>query len=67
MEKPYLNKKELTKLVGSRTIAEKLFNHFQEIIKKNNLYIPDTKREKLVPTYLVKKELKIKEIILKGE
>lgn len=67
MEKPYLNKRELTKIVGSKTIAEHLFNHLQELIKKNNYYIPPTQREKLVPTHLVKKELKIKEINLKGE
>lgn len=67
MEKPYLNKRELIQIVGSKTIAEHLFNHLQELIKKYNYYIPPTQREKLVPTHLVKKELKIKEINLKGE
>jgi len=67
MEKPYLNKRELTQIVGSKTIAEHLFNYLQELIKKHNYYIPPTQREKLVPTHLVKSELKIKEINLKGE
>lgn len=67
MEKPYLNKSELTQLVGSRTIAEHLFEHLQEKVKRNNYYIPPTQREKLIPTHLVKMELKLKEIKLKGE
>lgn len=65
MEKPYLNQKELTKLLGQgRRYGERAMKHLLEIAKTRNYYIPDSGREILVPTHLVKKELKIKEIVL---
>jgi len=51
MEKPYLNITELSIILGQgRRYA--------------NYYIPKSGRDVLIPTHLVKKELKIKEIIL---
>ncbi len=65
MEKPYLNQKELTELLGQgRRHGERVMKHLLEIAKDKNYYIPDSGREVLIPTHLVKKELKIKEIIL---
>ena len=37
--------------------------HLQEIAKEKHYYIPKSGRDVLIPTHLVKKELKIKEII----
>lgn len=65
MEKPYLNITELSILLGQgRRQAERVMNHLLEIAKKQNYYIPESKRDVLIPTHLVKKELKIKEVIL---
>lgn len=65
MEKPYLNITELSILLGQgRRQAERVMNHLLEVAKKENYYIPECKRDILIPTHLVKKELKIKEIIL---
>lgn len=68
MEKPYLNQKELTIVLGKgREYGKRVMTYLLEIAKERNYYIPETKRQKLVPTHLVKKELKIKEIILKED
>ena len=72
MEKPYLNQRELTELLGQgRRYGERVMKDLLEIAKDKNYYIPDSGREVLIPTHLVKKELKIKEVILnksrKGE
>ena len=65
MEKPYLNQKELTELLGQgRRYGERVMKHLLEIAKDKNYYIPHSGREVLIPTHLVKKELKIKEVIL---
>lgn len=65
MEKPYLNITELSILLGQgRRQAERVMNHLLEIAKEQNYYIPESNRDILIPTHLVKKELKIKEIIL---
>mgnify|MGYP007113426412 CR=1 FL=1 len=65
MEKPYLNITELSILLGQgRRQAERVMNHLLEIAKEQNYYIPESKRDVLIPTHLVKKELKIKEVIL---
>ncbi|MBQ7307316.1 MAG: hypothetical protein IJW82_02205 [Clostridia bacterium] len=65
MEKPYLNITELTILLGQgRRYAERVMKHLQEIAKSENYYIPESGRDILIPTHLVKKELKIKEIKL---
>lgn len=65
MEKPYINQRELTELLGQgRRYGERVMNHLLEIAKEQNYYIPYSERDILVPTHLVKKELKIKEIIL---
>ncbi len=63
MEKPYINQKELTELLGQgRRYGERVMNHLLDIAKEKKYYIPPSKRERLVPTHLVKKELKIKQI-----
>ena len=68
MEKPYINQNELTTLLGQgRLYGERVMQHLLKIAKENNYYIPESKREILIPTHLVKKELKIKEIILNKE
>lgn len=65
MEKPYLNITELSILLGQgRRQAERVMNHLLEIAKEKNYYIPESKRDIWIPTHLVKKELKIKEVIL---
>lgn len=65
MEKPYLNLKELTIVLGQgRRYGERVMQHLLEVAKRENYYIPESEREVLIPTHLVKKELKIKEIIL---
>lgn len=65
MEKPYLNITELSILLGQgRRQAERVMNHLLEIANEQNYYIPESKRDILIPTHLVKKELKIKEVIL---
>lgn len=65
MEKPYLNITELSILLGQgRRQTERVMNHLLELAKKRNYYIPESKRDILIPTHLVKKELKIKEVIL---
>lgn len=64
MEKPYLNVTELSILLGQgRRYAERVMEHLLEVAKNNNYYIPESKRDILIPTHLVKKELKIKETI----
>lgn len=61
MEKPYLNLKELQIVLGKgRKQTIKVMEHLLSIAKDKNYYIPETKRQKLIPTELVKKELKIK-------
>lgn len=68
MEKPYLNQKELTEVLGQgRRYGERVMRHLLEIARDNNYYIPESEREILIPTHLVKKELKIKKIILNKE
>lgn len=65
MEKPYLNLKELTIVLGQgRRYGERVMQHLLKVAKEKNYYIPESEREVLIPTHLVKKELKIKEIIL---
>ena len=65
MEKPYINLKELTELLGvGRNIGIKVMNHLLEIAKKENYYLPESKKDIFIPTHLVKRELKIKEINL---
>ena len=65
MEKPYINQKELTQLLGQgRRFGERVMKYLQDIAKEQKYYIPESKKEKLIPTHLVKKELKIKEVIL---
>lgn len=64
MEKPYLNVTELSILLGQgRRYAERVMDHLLDVAKNNNYYIPESKRDILIPTHLVKKELKIKETI----
>lgn len=68
MEKPYLNQKELTELLGQgRRYGERVMKHLLEIAKERNYYIPNSERDILIPTHLVKKELKIKEIEVKKD
>lgn len=68
MEKPYINQKELTKLLGlGKKCGKKVMEHLQEIAKENNYYIPESGKEILIPTHLVKKELKIREVILEDK
>ncbi len=68
MEKPYLNITELSILLGQgRRYAERVMEHLQEIAKEKNYYIPKSGRDVLIPTHLVKKELKIQKIILTKE
>lgn len=65
MEKPYLNQKELTELLGQgRRCGERVMKHLLEIAKDKKYYIPESGREILIPTHLVKNELKIKEVNL---
>lgn len=65
MEKPYINQKELTELLGlGRKRGERVMKHLLEIAKEQNYYLPESKKDILIPTHLVKKELKIKEVIL---
>ena len=65
MEKPYINQKELTKLLGQgRRCGERVMEYLLKIAEEQKYYIPESKKEKLIPTHLVKKELKIKEVIL---
>lgn len=65
MEKPYLNQKELTELLGQgRRYGERVMKHLLKIAEEKNYYLPESGRDILVPTHLVKKELKIKEIKL---
>lgn len=65
MEKPYINQKELTELLGQgRRYGERVMKHLLDVAKDRNYYIPPSERDKLIPTHLVKKELKIKEIVL---
>lgn len=65
MEKPYLNQKELTELLGQgRRYGERVMKHLLNLAKERNYYLPESGRDILIPTHLVKKELKIKEIKL---
>lgn len=65
MEKPYINQKELTELLGQgRKYGERVMKHLLDIAEEKNYYIPVSGRDILIPTHLVKKELKIKEIKL---
>jgi len=62
MEKVYINMKDLQKILGcGRRTAEKVMKHLQEVAKEKNYYIPETKREILIPMHLVKSELKIED------
>jgi len=63
MEKPYINQSELIKILGlGRRNGERVMKHLLEIAKERNYYLPESKRDILIPTHLVKEELKIKEI-----
>ena len=42
-------------------------DHLLQVANEKKYYIPESKRQKLIPTHLVKKELNIKEIILHNE
>lgn len=65
MEKPYINQKELTELLGQgRRYGERVMKYLLNIAKERNYYLPESGRDILIPTHLVKKELKIKEIKL---
>lgn len=65
MEKPYINQKELTEILGlGRRYGERVMKHLLNLAKEKNYYLPDSKRDILIPTHLVKEELKIKEINL---
>ena len=64
MERPYINQKQLCSLVGSRRIGERIMKHLLDVAKEKKYYIPESERAILIPTELVKKELKIKEIKL---
>lgn len=68
MEKTYLNQKELTKLLGKgRKFGERVMKHLLQVAENENYYIPESGREILIPTHLVKREFKIKEIIFDNE
>lgn len=63
MEKVYINISDLQKLLGcGRKNTERVMKHLQQVAKEKNYYIPESKRDVLIPTHLVKEELKIKEI-----
>lgn len=65
MEKPYLNLRELTEILGLGTSnGKKVMQHLLEVAKERNYYIPPCEKQILIPTHLVKSELKIKEINL---
>ncbi|MBR1936327.1 MAG: hypothetical protein IJ842_01405 [Bacilli bacterium] len=65
MEKPYLNITELAIVLGQgRRYAERVMKDLREKAKEKKYYIPESGRDILVPTHLVKEELKIKEIII---
>ncbi len=65
MEKPYLNQKELTELLGQgRRYGERVMKHLLDIAKERNYYIPASERDILIPTHFVTKEINIKEIVL---
>lgn len=65
MEKPYLNIKELSIVLGQgRRYAERVMKDLRKIAKEKNYYIPESGRDILIPTHLVKEELKLKEIKL---
>ncbi|MDO5002886.1 MAG: hypothetical protein Q4E39_01475 [bacterium] len=60
MEKVYINIKELQSILGcGRRNAERVMKHLLEIAKEKNYYIPESKRDILIPMHLVKSELKI--------
>ena len=55
MEKPYINQKELTELLGQgRRYGERVMKHLLEIAKERNYYLPESGRDILIPTQLVK-------------
>lgn len=63
MEKQFLNQRELGKVLGlSKPRARDTMNYLLNIMDSGpeKYYVPETKRMKLVPTRLVKKEFKIK-------
>ena len=63
MEKPYLNRKEIIELVGKgRALGDMVVKDLKDKAKAQNYYVPETKRQILIPTHLVKKELKISKI-----
>lgn len=65
MEKPYINQKELTEILGlGRRYGERVMKHLLKLAQEKKYYLPDSKRDILIPTHLVKEELKIKEINL---
>jgi hypothetical protein len=60
-KKVYINLRELSTLLGlGRRNAEKVMKHLLEVAKEKNYYIPDSKRDILVPVIVVEEELKIK-------
>ncbi|HAB65771.1 MAG TPA: hypothetical protein DCE23_00240 [Firmicutes bacterium] len=61
MKKVYINQKELTELLGcGRRNGERVMKHLLKVAKEKNYYIPESKRDILVPIQLVKSELKLK-------
>lgn len=66
MEKVYINKSDLQKILGcGRKNAERVMQYLQQIAKEKNYYIPESERDILIPMHLVKSELKITNIELK--
>jgi hypothetical protein len=60
MDKPYINLTELQKLLKvGRTQGKRIMNHLLEVAKEKNYFIPENNKEILIPTHLVKSELKI--------
>lgn len=60
MEKVYINIKELQMILGcGRKNAERVMQHLLEVAKEKKYYIPESKRDILIPMHLVKSELKI--------
>lgn len=60
MEKVYINISELQVILGcGRRNAERVMKHLLEIAKERKYYIPESKRDILIPMHLVKSELKI--------
>lgn len=60
LNKPYINQKELCKILnlGERN-AKKVSKYLIETAKKKKLYIPDSKKDIFIPTSIIKEELHI--------